>query len=380
MFTRISLPDSGGIEPEIKTPALVSAPGALKRWIGAKPLKTSLKLIYSASLPENIDSFGWQDRRLICEYLILKSPLPEDVVASILEIPQILGDGPWLIAASPYFSALTGQFWMAGGSCGILDAIKLVWADYVSSAFEQKIGFSEIDSGIIVIPESSAQVSLPSADPSSVQFDDLPSSLKKLVYSESPPEDLLFRTYAFGRLYNRLIQPSDPFEYLRLLSGDSNSHEMRKWRNAATGSGHSDEIRLTAASDMKDLMSRKNPSGPSNPTDRAENYQIRQISGSASSPGIAEAEIWNPTASDHDVPEKRYILAVSRLDEETERYLPGAAGLLEQYGGRGGAGAFRARQLGIPAICEASELFQLPVRTDLILNGDNGIITVKSVH
>lgn len=360
------------------------APGALKRWIGSTPLKTSLNLIYSTSLPGTIDSFGWQDRRLVCEDLILKTPLPEDLIASVLDIPQILDDGPWLTSSSPHFSAFAGQFWRAEGSYGILDAIKLIWADYVSSAFERNIGLLEIDSGILVIPESPARLSAPSPNPSSVQFDKLPPALKELVSPELSPQGLFSRSYTFGRLYNRLIQPADPFEYLALLSGDSNSPEMKKWNNAATGSGHSDEIRLTAAAEMKDSLRQNNPPDPlvrsgGKPAVLPENCQIRQISGSASSPGIAEAELWNPL-SDQVAPEKNYILAVSRLDGETEPYLPGASGLIEQYGGRGAPGAFRARRLGIPAICEASEVFQLPAGTDITLNGDNGIITVKSVR
>jgi hypothetical protein len=381
MFEKSSIKDSGGTGKAIDISAAAMTPGLLEQWIESSSLKTSLNLIYPANPEEIQSSYGWQDRRLVCEQAVMKESLPEEVITSVLDIPQLLGDGPWLIAASPYLSAITGRFWKAGGVQGFLDAIKLVWSDFISSALEHRVALSEIDCGLLVIPENVVSVSAGPADPSAVEFENLPAFLKKSVFSEAMGEAPLSQVYSFGKLYNRLIQPKDLFEYLQLLSGDTNSDKMKLWRNAATGSGNDDSIRRLAALEMERFLSRKDSPAefPKKQPAGAGVSLIRQISGYRSSPGIVEAEVWNPSI-DNAVPEGRYILAVTELSGENQRFLAGAAGLLEMYGGRGGPGAFTARKAGIPGICEAGEILMLPKGAKVLLNGDNGIATAISVR
>ncbi len=343
--------------------------GILGRWLQKERIRTRLSLLYAGAEP---DRYGREDRRLLWEDFMNREGLPDEATDAVLSIPSLDDTSEWLLISSPTINLDGIRPWRARTFQGLIDALRYGWAEIVSAAVEQGRHPMNIDSGavILTVPYSNDTPlagSEPQALPTFSAINGIP-GLFNLQKAETDP------IYEFGRIYNRLLKPPDPFSYLDILESDKQTTALKEWLTACSAAGYSDVIRRQAILSMEEScrlnVSERLPesSGISAP-------EIRQLSGSVSAPGRDVGVLWNPH-SGHPNPKSNYIIVCDRWDSSLETYIDGSTGLVERNGGRGGPGAYVARIRGIPAVSEVryAELLQSGANAEI--DGGTGIVTL----
>jgi hypothetical protein len=343
-------------------------------WISQRENRTAVELLYSGLTAAEVDAWGLADRRLLLEREIFRRSMPDNAVSAVLAVPSMLGEGPWILAASPEDDVAAGGAWRAQSSQGLIDALRLIWAEYVSRAMESRVPVGDIGTGVLILADSGYKMTPEDPDPLEVSPE-----LQEAIFggwSAGPPagDESMEPAYRFGRVFNRLLCPDDPFSYLCLLHNDAPELLLKEWKAASDAAGYGEDLRRRAADAMETALESAG-SVPGGETGGDIIMSIRQVSGFPSSPGAERGFTWRPDF-EPSPPAGPRILLFERFHAGLLPHLPGAAGLAECLGGRGGPGALAARLRNIPAICEARHALNIQDGTEGYLDGQNGILTL----
>ena len=346
---------------------------AIGSWLSGSPLETALQLLYAdADLKTSVA--GWADRRLVTEFFFLRTPLDPPIVEALAGLPQRGIAGPWRVQAVSDRTSASKKGWRANTLAGLYDAVRLVLAEHWSARAEELE--KERSSGpfianlrVLSIVELDSVPVLPDPGAPTERMFTMPARANAW-------ERLAASRYAFGRLYNRLISPPHPFDFLRLLLDKPIAREVGLWESSAFAAGYDPGLRLEAARDSRKECTLRNSVMQAAPGVAAErSLSMRQVSGSPGSPGCGSGRIWH-CASAQEAPEGPLILVVEEWNSIAAGLMKRASGYVETAGGRGSCGTLSALEWGIPSISEARQAAFLPQAVPALLDGDTGILTL----
>jgi phosphohistidine swiveling domain-containing protein len=355
-------------DPEAVLPA-----EAFNSWLSASPLETALKLLYADADVETSVS-GWADRRLVTEFLFLRTPLSSLISEELAGLPGRGVAGPWQVKAVSVKTPFSRKSWRASTLAGLYDAVRLILAETWSACIEDSKGESSRGnsvSGLIVQAAAEPDSAYPVTDPGAIG-----EQMFSIHGAPAAEERLAASRYAFGHLYNRLIHPPHPFNFMRLLLTDPDVREIDLWENSALAAGYDPSLRLMALRDSREEFTLRSSVVRDAPVPvKEKSLHLRQVSGSPGMTGGGRGQVWHCMSSEQP-PEGPLILVTEEWNAAVVALIEQAAGYVETAGGRGSCGSLETLRRGIPSISEARQAVFVPQSVSAVIDSDTGILTL----
>ncbi|MDX9898724.1 MAG: PEP-utilizing enzyme [Spirochaetia bacterium] len=337
-------------------------------------------------------------------WLFGRFPLPEILEARILASIDSLKGSLLVRASGPSCGASGVALWQTNTRASLLYTIRAAWARAYAPAFASLSSFASQPvlqpawPTIAVVERSAASTEelaglelwserLPDGQYLSMSPQDLAQSLEAAAAEAGGGERAsklaeigAYSRYALGCSYNSVIAPSDPFEFLGLLSsGGTDTASLReRYLTLSHGSGRLEAQAyidlatrsLALETDAVNTDKTVKVSTPLQASARHVRIQAQQLIGLPSSPGRA-AGILRRTPGAVDEP---LILACERFNPSLMALKPAA--VIESQGGRLGSGALLARAAGIPCVSGVRDAAMFPDGIHVRLDGWLGLVSV----
>ena len=203
------------------------------------------------------------------------------------------------------------------------------------------------------------------------------------------PEDLLRARTLLGRVYNRLLRPADPFEWVSLLSDSASEGLATTFVLAceALEPGSGDRLitlaRRSVSAELAGAI-REHPrgNGPGGDQPRQEHTapalempDAQQLFGL---PGGGHETAGSVHHREMPLPAGRFVLVCDRFQPEDLPLLDHAVALVERSGSRFGIGSISAGNRSIPHVYGLADTAMLPEACPVVVNGDLGMVSKKA--